>query len=320
MKRRLSVLIFRRSILALVLLCLGCSAQSAAPDLSKRVERQIRAYYNVPPSVKITVGAPKGSEFNGYQTLPVTFVQGEQKQDHDFLLSKDGKTLVRFTKIDISSDPYAATMKKIDVAGRPVRGAKDAKVVIVNYDDFECPFCSRMHQTLFPGLLKEYGDRVKIIYKDYPLVEIHPWAVHAAVDANCLVAQNNDAYWDFADYVHAHQHDITGQKSSQNDQFAALDKVALTQGQTHNLDTTKLQSCLKAQDDSAVKASMKEAGDLGVSATPTLFVNGEKVDGALPAEEMRAVLDRALKEAGIQQATHPATPDTGKSATGPTGQ
>lgn len=312
--------IFRRSILALVLLCLGCSAQSASPDLAKRVERQIRAYYNVPPSVKITVGAPKASEFAGYETLPVTFVRGEEKQNHDFLLSKDGKTLVRFTKIDVSSDPYAETMKKIDVAGRPVRGAKDAKVVIVNYDDFECPFCSKMHQTLFPGIMKEYGDRVKIIYKDYPLVEIHPWAVHAAVDANCLAAQNNDAYWDYADYVHSHQHDITGEKHDGKEEFEALDKITLTQGQNHKLDLTKLQSCVKAQDDSAVKASMKEAGDLGVQATPTLFVNGEKVDGALPAEEMRAILDGALKDAGIQQATQPASPTSRKSQAGPSGQ
>jgi predicted DsbA family dithiol-disulfide isomerase len=64
---------------------------------------------------------------------------------------------------------------------------------------------------------------------------------------------------------------------------------------------------------------MKEAGELGVSATPTLFVNGEKVDGALPVEEMRAVLDRALKDAGIQQAKQPGTPATAKSQ-GPSGQ
>ena len=314
------MLIFRRSILALLLLCLGCSAQSASPDVAKRVERQLRAFYNVPPTVKISIAAAKSSDFSGYQTLPVTFAQGEKTETHDFLLSKDGKTLVRFTKIDLSEDPYAATMKKIDVAGRPVRGNKDAKVTIVNYDDFECPYCSRMHQTLFPGLLNEYGDRVKIIYKDYPLMEIHPWAVHAAVDANCLAGQNSEAYWNFADYVHSHQHEITGEKRDPNSEFAALDKIALDQGQSHKLDMTKLQACVKAQDDSGVKASVKEAGELGVSATPTLFVNGEKVDGALPVEEMRALLDRALKDAGIQEAKQPGAPGTAKSSSGPSGQ
>ena len=109
------------------------------------------------------------------------------------------------TRFDLTTDPYAEIMKKIDVSGRPTRGNKDAKVTIVNYDDFECPFCSRMHATLFPGLFKEYGDRVLFIYKDYPIEEIHPWAMHAAVDANCLAAQNNDAYWEYADYLHGNR-------------------------------------------------------------------------------------------------------------------
>ena len=66
-------------------------------------------------------------------------------------------------------------MKKIDLAGRPVRGNPDAKVTIVNYDDFECPFCSRMHSTLMSEILPQYGDKIKIVYKDYPL-SMHPWA------------------------------------------------------------------------------------------------------------------------------------------------
>ena len=71
-----------------------------------------------------------------------------------------------------------------------------------------------MHQTLFPQILNEYGDRVTFVYKDYPLTEIHPWAVHAAVDASCLAAQNNDAYWDFADYIHANKQAVDSEKTA----------------------------------------------------------------------------------------------------------
>jgi protein-disulfide isomerase len=195
-------------------------------------------------------------------------------------------------------------MKKIDLNGRPSRGSKDAKVVVVNFDDFECPFCSRMHQTLFPELLKEYGDRVQFVYKDYPLTEIHPWAVHAAVDANCLAAQNTDAYWDFADHIHANQREVNSQ-SGRDAQFAALDRLTLEQGQKHNLDQTKLQACVKAQNDDAIKASMHEAEGVGVSATPTLFVNGQEMDGALPASEMRAAIDAALQREGVPVPSHP---------------
>ena len=132
----------------------------------------------------------------------------------------------------------------------------------VNYDDFECPFCSRMHQTLFPTLLKEYGDRVVFIYKDFPLAEIHPWATHAAVNANCLAAQNPDAYWDFADYMHANQKEVNSEKSHDG-QFAALDRMAMAQGQKHNLDAAKLQACIKAQQDDRIKASVHEGEDSG---------------------------------------------------------
>jgi protein-disulfide isomerase len=137
---------------------------------------------------------------------------------------------------------------------------------------------------------------VKFIYKDYPLLEIHPWAMHAAVDANCLAAQNNEAYWDFADYVHANQKTIAGKNRSEA--FANLDQVAKEQGQKHQLDQDKLQGCVSKQDETAIRASMTEADKLGVDSTPTLFINGERVSGAMPEEEMRTILDRALGSAG----------------------
>jgi protein-disulfide isomerase len=93
--------------------------------------------------VKILVGALKPSEFPNYDALTITFDGGDKKQAFDFLLSKDNKTLLRLTKLDLSQDPYAEVMKKIDIKGRPVRGNKDAKVVVVNYDDFECPALTR---------------------------------------------------------------------------------------------------------------------------------------------------------------------------------
>jgi len=305
MYRRFLVTLLRRSILVLLLICLGCSAQSAPTDVAQRVERQVRTFYSIPAGVKISLSPLKPSEFPNYDALTITMDNGDKKQNYDFLLSKDGKTLIRMTKLDLSKDPYADVMKKIDVKGRPTRGNKDAKVVAVNYDDFQCPFCSRMHQTLFPQMLKEYGDRVLFIYKDFPLSEIHPWAKHAAIDANCLAAQNPDAYWEFADYVHSHLEEMRAEKSS-DAQFAALDKQALTLGTAHNPDAAKLQSCLKAQNDDAVKASIKEGEGLGVEATPTMFVNGQKVDGAVSIGELRAVFDRALEQAGVPAPAHPA--------------
>jgi protein-disulfide isomerase len=298
------VTLVQRSFLVLLLICLGCSAQSTSPDTAKAIERQVRAYYKLPPDVQITIGQVRPSDFTNYDAVKLTFTKGTRKDDYDFLLAKDGKTLVKLTKLDLTKDPNAELMKKMDVSGRPTRGNKGAKVIVVNYDDFQCPFCSRMHQTLFPQIYKEYGDKVLFIYKDYPLAEIHPWATHAAVNANCLAAQNNDAYWDFVDYLHANQQVVSGQQGH-DAQNAFLDRSAVLQGQQHGVDSVKLAACLKTQDETAIKASIKEGDTVGVTATPTLFVNGEEMDGALPIAEIRAILDRALLQAGVQPPAHP---------------
>jgi protein-disulfide isomerase len=156
-----------------------------------------------------------------------------------------------------------------------------------------------MHQELFPRTMERYGDKVRFVYKDDPLTEIHPWALHAAVDSNCLADQNGSAYWGYVDYLHSHGQEVTGDSGNQQKSYAALDKIAREQGKLFALDSAKLDACLQKQDESAVRASMKEAESLGVEGTPYLFIDGEHVNGALPAEQVWAVIDRALKAAGI---------------------
>lgn len=305
MFRRFLVTSLKRTLFLFLLVCLGCSAQANPDPLSLRIERQLRVSYSVPASVKIVLTSPRTSEFPNYDAVTATFDDGSKKQNYEFLLSKDRNTLIRMTRMDISKDPYAEVMKKIDTSGRPVRGSRNAKVVVVNYDDFQCPYCSRAHETLFPALLKEYGDRVAFIYKDFPLAEIHPWAIHAAVDANCLAAQNNDAYWDFADSIHANRQVVNSEKGLEA-QFAAIDKLTQTTGDKFKLDSGKLQACVKAQKEDAVRASMKEGEALGITGTPTMFVNGQMLDGARPASEIRALFDAALHEAGVPAPAHAA--------------
>src|SRR6266567_459259 len=260
MLRRFLVTLIRRLLFILLLICLGCVAQSAPPEVARKIEHQVRSFYTIPAEVKVVVGAiAPSSELPGYDAVSVNIDGGDGKQkDYKFLLSKDRATMLRLTKFDLTKDPFAELMSKIDVSGRPTRGAKSAKVVVVNFDDFECPYCSRMHQTLFPEIFKEYGDRVTFIYKDYPLAEIHPWAIHAAVDAGCLAAQNGDAFWDFADYIHANKQVIDGGRTA-DARLDVVDKMALMQGQRHNVDSSKLAACLKAQNEDQVRASMKEA-------------------------------------------------------------
>lgn len=301
----------RRVFLFLILTGSVVFSQSEAPrsDLLKSLERQVRVMFSVPSSVNVKMGPLEPTQFPGYDSIKITFDDPNNKRDLEFLVARDGKTLMRVFHLDLNSDPYAEVMKKIDITGRPWRGAQDAKVVAVNYDDFQCPFCARMHASLFPILFLEYGDRIKFVYKDFPLEDIHPWALHAAANANCLAAQSNDAYWDFADYIHSNQKEINTLKLLRP-QRAALDRLTNSFGQTHKLDAPKLQACIKAQDVKTIRASQKEGGELGVTATPEMFVNGHKVDGALPLNELRAAFDRALKDAGVEPPVHPPVPQS----------
>jgi len=286
------------------------AGQPVSPELARRLENTIRSYYSesLPPTVDVKIGDRYPSEVTGFDMLHVIFSAGDKHKTNDFLLSKDGNSLIRWLKIDVTPDPMAGT------EGRPIRGNKDAKVTIVSYDDFECPYCSKMHQTLFPSIAKAYGDRIRFIYKDYPLDEIHPWAIHAAVNANCLGAQNNDAYWEFADMIHDDQKKIDGDRTTKTKSTDALDKIATDVGNKYFVNASTLQECIRKQDATAVRASMAQGDKLGVSATPTLFINGRRFEGAVPEDVLRDQIDAALRTAGVEPPARDAKPAASKNA------
>lgn len=294
----------------LLLLAIGCKAQTPTAttpnnaEVNRRIEVLVRSQFRVPPQYSVTIGAHTKSDFKGYDTVPITFSLNGKSKTIDFLLSEDGKTLARLDTFDISKDPADA----VSVAGRAVRGNPNAKVTLVNFDDLECPYCARMHQELFPATLERYKNLVRFVYKDDPLVEIHPWAMHAAVDANCLASQSGTAYWNYVDYLHSHGQEVDGEKRDVKTSFATLDRLANEEASRSKLNTAEVQACVAKQDESAVQASRKEADALGIDGTPSIFVNGERLSGLVPAEELWTVIDRALVAAGVTPPPPPVSP------------
>jgi len=282
-------------------LAIGCKAQTTQPsapsaELNRRIEVLVRSQFNVPQDYSVTVGTRTQSEIPGYDSLPITFSRGTKSSTTNFLLSSDGHTLARLETFDLAKDPSF----HIDTTGRPVRGNPTAKVTIINFDDLECPYCAKMHQSLFPATQERYKNKVRFIYKDYPLAEIHPWAIHAAVDANCLAAQSGEVYWTYVDYLHAHGQEVNGEDRDLHKSDAALDRIARQEATLGKLDSVKLEACLAKQDESPVRASMRDGDKLGVDSTPSLFVDGEHIVGWVPEEQLWMVIDRALRAAGEQ--------------------
>jgi protein-disulfide isomerase len=289
-------------IIALTLAAVGCHAQTPveasgklSPDLARRVEVLIRSKSSIPPDYEIKVGPRTKSDVPGYDAISVTFSAGDKtSKPMTFLLSTDGKTLAQFNTYDISKDPKLL----VSGDGRPGRGGPaTAPVLIVGFDDLECPFCAKMHQQLFPALTERYKDQIHIVYRDFPLDQ-HPWAMRAAIDTNCVGAQSAVGYWNLVDYIHAHAAEMGGDEKSLTKANETLDSLSRDEGKRQKLNADVLDACLKKQDDSAIKASMKLGESLGVDSTPALFINGEKVEGALPLEYVYRMIDSALIASG----------------------
>ncbi len=294
--------ISRLLVILLVAAGVGCKAQSVPATnateskLDRQIKLTIRSQYNVPPDYTVTLGQRTKSDINGFDSLPVTFSNGQaEKKTTVFLISTDNNTLARLEKFDLTKNPST----RVSILGRAVRGNPKAKVTVVSFDDLECPFCARMHEVLFPASEQHYGGLVRYVYKDYPL-PMHPWAMHAAVDVNCIAAQSPTGYWNLVDYIHAHSGEISGEGTQQSvtTTMQKLDEATRAEGKRQNVDLDKLNSCITKQDDSGIRDSMKQGDSLGVDGTPTLFINGERATGALSQKMLWAIIDRAITDAG----------------------
>ena len=302
---------------------LGCHAQTAAkgtgnlavqagvklsPAMERRVEVMIRNRSEVTPDYTITIGVPATSEVQGFDRILISFTgaDGHTSKELPFLLSADGKTLAQFNKFDMSEDPRTT----VSIAGRPARGGgENAPVQIVVFDDLECPYCAKMNTELMPAILARYKDQIHLVYRDFPLDQ-HPWAMHAAVDANCLAAGSAKGYWNYVDYVHAHSGEMGADEKSLAKSEQTLDKLALDEGARQGVNQTELVACVLKQDDAKVKASVAEGlGDpLHLGSAPVIFINGEKVEGVTPVETLDRVIDRALTAEGKTPPPPPPTP------------
>jgi protein-disulfide isomerase len=317
---------FRALIFALTLAApgsvLGCHAQTPkeaggklSPELARRVEVLIRSKSSIPPDYDIQIGPRTKSEVPGFDAINVTFTTKEKSSKPVmFLLSTDGKTLAQFSKYDISKDPKLL----VSGDGRPARGGPaNAPVLIVGFDDLECPYCAKMHQALFPALTERYKNQIHIVYRDFPLDQ-HPWAMRAAIDTNCVGAQSPVGYWNLVDYIHAHASEMGGGDKSLAKANETLDSLTRDEGKRQKLNADTLNACIVKQDDAAIKASMKLGESLGVDSTPALFINGEKIEGALPLEYVYRMIDNALIASGqTPPPPPPAAPAPTQPQTGP---
>ena len=258
--------------LAVVLVAASvCAAQQpAAASSQKSIESFLRSYYALGSDIKITVAAPTEFGNSGILEYPIEVKTPESTEKIKMYMTKDGRYLIRGEISDLTTDPLADTVKKIQTANAPVLGNPNAPITLVEYSDFECPVCRNLHDAL-RGLLPNYP-QVKVIFKDYPLDTIHPWARTAALAGRCAYQQDPKAFWKMYDSIYDNQEVISASN--------VYDKV-MDYASKAGLNAEVFKACMSAPETTqAIDASIANGNLLEVRSTPTVFVNGRRIVGA----------------------------------------
>ncbi|MFZ0821757.1 MAG: thioredoxin domain-containing protein [Candidatus Acidiferrales bacterium] len=235
--------------------------------IQQKIEAYLRHVYAWGPSFKITFGQMKEAPIPGLYQVSMDLAVENQNDNATFYVSKDGRYLIRAEIEDMTSDPMAEIRKQIHLEDSPTRGPANARVVLVEYADFECPSCKQL-DTVLRSILPNFP-QVRLVYKDFPLMQIHPWAMTAAQAGRCAYHQNPAAFWKFHDMIFDHQDLI-----SPGNVWDKMQEYATQSG----LDSAALRTCLADPGVQAqIQKSMNEGEALHVANTPTIFVNGHRL-------------------------------------------
>lgn len=247
------------------------AASSAPSQTQKNIEAYLRNLYAFGPDVKLIVGPLKESAVEGIFETNIDVTIGENKQAVKFYVSKDGRFLFRGELSDMTKDPLGENLAQIRMTDAPALGDPKAPVTIVEYSDFECPVCRNLHDAL-RGILPNYPGKLRVIFKDFPIEQLHPWARTAAIAGRCAYLQKPEAFWKLYDLIYDNQEIISAANA-----WTKMTDYAAQSG----LDADAFKSCLASPEAAAaVNASHANGEKLEVNSTPTVFVNGRRMVGA----------------------------------------
>ncbi len=265
------------------------------------LEAYVRHLYVMDSRIAVQISDPKPSDAPGFVEETVHASIGPQSQDMKFLISKDGTKILQATVFDVNSNPFQLELGKIKTQGAPAMGTPGAPVVLVEFSDFECPYCKAEAQELRKNLLTAYPTQVRLYFKTYPLESLHPWAKAGAIGSKCVAKQVPDDFWTYHDWIFEHQADITAENLKE--------KVLAWAKDVKGLDSIQLGQCM---DTSATKAEVDkdqaEGQALEINGTPTLFVNGRRIGQSIEWSNLKSIIDYEIE---YQKTAHNAGDDCG---------
>lgn len=265
------------AIFSVLILCVAVEAQAPAgsaeltpAQIQKKVETQVRKLYALGPSFGVKVSPPTETPLPGLLAVNVEVTSEGGSDSVQFYVSRDGKFFMRGEVFDMTKDPFADTRAQITLAGAPFRGPANARVTVVEYADFQCPTCRGFYSII--KAVQPQFPQVKFVFKDFPLEQIHPWAMTAATAGRCAYQQKPAAFWVLHDRIYDNQDIMSA---------STVWQTMLDYAGAAGLDVDAFRACMVAPETkAAIQKSVDEGTNLRIANTPTVFVNGRRFIGA----------------------------------------
>ena len=239
--------------------------------IQKSVEAYLRNLYAFGPDVQVSVGPLEETNILGLLETTIVVKIGDNPETVKFYVSKDGKYLLRGELSDLTKDPLADNLAKLQIKDAPSLGDPNAPITMVEFSDFECPVLPRSPRRF--TRTSTQIPQVRLVFKDFPL-EQHPWARTAAIAGRCAYNQDPKAFWKLYDLIYDNQ-DLISAENAYSKLTDYASQIAL------NADAFK--SCLASPEAAAAVESSRANGlGLKISSTPTVFFNGRRTVGADP--------------------------------------
>jgi protein-disulfide isomerase len=287
----------------LALACLLAFAPAAIPQAHPKpgppldkpaLERYLRRLELWPPQVQVSIGDPKPL-IPGLDQIQVHLSAGPAVKDVTYYISSDRKTLLRATSFRLDGDPFAPEIERLKLEHQPSFGPENAPLTLVVFSDFECPLCREEAKELRAKAPAEFPKDLRVVFVDFPLEAIHPWARQAALAGRCVYRQSGELFWDYHDWIFEHQPEINAGN--------LRDKI-LEWAKGKRLDAPQLAACIGNRSmEAEVDAELALGRKLDIEATPTAFLNGRRLVGQVPWQNLSQIIKLELEFRKTRQGT-----------------
>jgi protein-disulfide isomerase len=237
------------------------------------IESFLRNLFGWGPDFDLKLGPLKDAALPNFYEVPLQVTYQGQSESGSVYASKDGAFIIRGELYNTAEDPFAKTRKELSGGNAPFKGPAGAKVTLVEFSDFECPHCRVLRETL--KQLEPQFPQLRVVFRNFPIEHIHPWATTAALAGRCAYQSSNDAFWKLHDSIFDQQDAITADNA-----YDKLTELAVAAG----LEKDAFHTCLA---DPATKKAVDDDQalgiKLGITSTPTVFIDGRQSVGGDPA-------------------------------------